>query len=76
MKNNQEKETATLLEKQTQLFNNLINEFEMMFSVVKTELSKTCSLQTMRYILMIDVFLNELKCVVFNYSEDEYDDEM
>lgn len=76
MKNNQEKETATLLKKQTQLFNNLIDEFEMMFSVVKTELSKTCSLQTMRYMLMIDVFLNELKCVVFNYAKDEYADEM
>ena len=66
-----EEEHNNLLTRQTEAIKDLFDEFEMMFAIVKADLSKRCSLQTMRYMLVMDVFLNELKDTVFNYNEDE-----
>ena len=66
-----EEEHNNLLTRQSEAIKDLFDEFEMMFAIVKADLSKRCSLQTMRYMLVMDVFLNELKDTVFNYNEDE-----
>ena len=71
-----EEEHNNLLIRQNEAINDLFDEFQMMFAIVKADLSKRCSLQTMRYMLMIDVFLNELKNTVFNYKEDDYEEDM
>ncbi len=65
-----EEEHNNLLIRQNDAINDLFDEFTMMFAMIKADLSKRCSLKTMRYMLMIDVFLNELKNVFYNYNED------
>ncbi|MBR5518449.1 MAG: hypothetical protein IKV86_05410 [Clostridia bacterium] len=71
-----EENHINLLKRQNEAINDLFDEFEFMFSIIKLDLEKKCSLQTMRYMLMIDVFLNELKNVFYNYKEDEDEEDM
>lgn len=70
-----EEEHNSLLKRQNEAINDLFDEFEFLFAIVKKDLSTRCSLQTMRYMLMIDVFMNELKNTFFNFNEDEDDEE-
>ena len=66
-----EEEHNNLLKRQNEAINDLFDEFEFLFAMVKKDLSTRCSLQTMRYMLMIDVFMNELKDTFFNFNEED-----
>ena len=66
-----EEEHNNLLKRQNEAINDLFDEFEFLFAIVKKDLSTRCSLQTMRYMLMIDVFMNELKDTFFNFNEED-----
>lgn len=71
-----EEEHNSLLIRQNEAINDLFDEFQFLFAIVKKDLSTRCSLQTMRYMLMIDVFMNELKDTFFNFNEEDDEEDI
>lgn len=72
---NYDTEKRALIARKDFAVSTLFKEVDSMFEIIKIELEKDCSLKTMRYMLIIDVFLNELKDALNNYNnnEEEYD---